>query len=350
VDSNFADILKSARETIEPAIPPHRPLVGGGSAAAYEAARSDHYMKLAEQKQIKTKVEPSKYDPTVGNSIPNQSMLPVINNFSNNFDNNPNSLGMNGAGGVGGALPQVSFSMNPNQHYEMLKLHHMNLLNEIQETTLMMNLYQQQQLQMQQQQLQQHQQLATSVGFNDQKHSVLSRHHSQTNGFNDLSNYSMGGNGGLNKSMIGGLHGGNLLANENSLNEMKHIGSNLGYDKNKLNPNLIESVTNRGLVKEENEPPNDGRQNLNLPNRIQDKMKWEQEESTQKNCQGTPDDTESDEAAKRLKIIKEEIAARQKILVQLENSSVSNTGKRKDVGESNFMATKKSKRSENENA
>lgn len=28
----------------------------------------------------------------------------------------------------------------------MLKLHHMNLLNEIQETTLMMNLYQQQQV------------------------------------------------------------------------------------------------------------------------------------------------------------------------------------------------------------
>jgi hypothetical protein len=39
----------------------------------------------------------------------------------------------------------------------MLKLHHMNLLNEIQETTLMMNLYQQQQLQQQQQQLQQRQ-------------------------------------------------------------------------------------------------------------------------------------------------------------------------------------------------
>jgi hypothetical protein len=37
----------------------------------------------------------------------------------------------------------------------MLKLHHMNLLNEIQETTLMMNLYQQQQIQQQQQQLQQ---------------------------------------------------------------------------------------------------------------------------------------------------------------------------------------------------
>jgi hypothetical protein len=44
------------------------------------------------------------------------------------------------------------------RHYEMLKLHHMNLLNEIQETTLMMNLYQQQQLQQQQQQLEQQQQ------------------------------------------------------------------------------------------------------------------------------------------------------------------------------------------------
>jgi hypothetical protein len=30
--------------------------------------------------------------------------------------------------------------------FRMLKLHHMNLLNEIQETTLMMNLYQQQQV------------------------------------------------------------------------------------------------------------------------------------------------------------------------------------------------------------
>jgi hypothetical protein len=49
------------------------------------------------------------------------------------------------------------------RHYEMLKLHHMNLLNEIQETTLMMNLYQQQQLQQQQQQLQQQ---ATAEGLN----------------------------------------------------------------------------------------------------------------------------------------------------------------------------------------
>jgi hypothetical protein len=39
----------------------------------------------------------------------------------------------------------------------MLKLHHMNLLNEIQETTLMMNLYQQQQLQQQRNQQQRQQ-------------------------------------------------------------------------------------------------------------------------------------------------------------------------------------------------
>jgi hypothetical protein len=33
------------------------------------------------------------------------------------------------------------------RHYEMLKLHHMNLLQELHETTMMMNMYQQQQLQ-----------------------------------------------------------------------------------------------------------------------------------------------------------------------------------------------------------
>mmetsp|Transcript_29742 Transcript_29742/g.53799 ORF Transcript_29742/g.53799 Transcript_29742/m.53799 type:complete len:332 (+) Transcript_29742:259-1254(+) len=81
-----------------------RPFVGGGSAAAYEAARADHY----------------------------------------------GSMGGKGGPGASGSM---GMTINPNQHYEMLKLHHMNLLNEIQETTLMMNLYQQQQLQQQQEQL-----------------------------------------------------------------------------------------------------------------------------------------------------------------------------------------------------
>lgn len=96
--------------------PSRRPFVGGGSAAAYEVTRADHYSGHGAQK--------------------------------GRADGHSGSLGMGGGGGIG-------MSVNPNQHYEMLKLHHMNLLNEIQETTLMMNLYQQQQLQQQQQQLQQ---------------------------------------------------------------------------------------------------------------------------------------------------------------------------------------------------
>eukprot|EP00538_Stauroneis_constricta_P004636 CAMPEP_0119552382 /NCGR_PEP_ID=MMETSP1352-20130426/5404_1 /TAXON_ID=265584 /ORGANISM="Stauroneis constricta, Strain CCMP1120" /LENGTH=452 /DNA_ID=CAMNT_0007598615 /DNA_START=121 /DNA_END=1479 /DNA_ORIENTATION=+ len=109
-------------ETGDPAMPPHRPFVGGGAAAAYEASRADHYAQQQQQQR------------------------------------RASSLGLGiGGGGLGGpgAGMQMGLSVNPNQHYEMLKLHHMNLLNEIQETTLMMNLYQQQQIQQQQQQLQQ---------------------------------------------------------------------------------------------------------------------------------------------------------------------------------------------------
>ena len=94
-------------------IPPHRPLVGGASAAAYEAARADHYSNLAAKKGI-------------------------------------GRLGSAGGSALTGGGPGMPGSSS--QHYEMLKLHHMNLLNEIQETTLMINLYQQQQLQQQQRQ------------------------------------------------------------------------------------------------------------------------------------------------------------------------------------------------------
>ena len=73
------------------------------------------------------------------------------------MNNNLSSLGGNNT-----ASNAFGLSVNPNQHYEMLKLHHMNLLNEIQETTLMMNLYQQQHLQQQQQQ-----QLQQQMGGND---------------------------------------------------------------------------------------------------------------------------------------------------------------------------------------
>lgn len=68
------------------------------------------------------------------------------------------------------------------RHYEMLKLHHMNLLNEIQETTLMMNLYQQQQLQQQQQQLQQQANVDALSNTDAQMSSLLHQKNQGANG------------------------------------------------------------------------------------------------------------------------------------------------------------------------
>lgn len=123
----------------DPTMPPHRPFVGGGAAAAFEAARHDHFTQKSAEQQRRA-----------------------------------SSLGLGSLGG--GGMSSMGMSVNPNQHYEMLKLHHMNLLNEIQETTLMMNLYQQQQLQQQQQQLQQQvaaDQLGGASGGADSQLSML---------------------------------------------------------------------------------------------------------------------------------------------------------------------------------
>lgn len=148
-------------------IPPHRPLVGGGSAAAYEAARADHYRKLAEQKKSqkqdgstaniastssKSSEKSQKSGSKSSSFFQQQSNSAISNGSSMNGLNMPLSEGSNQQSGAG--MPNLNISVNANQHYEMLKLHHMNLLNEIQETTLMMNLYQQHQLQLQQQQQQ----------------------------------------------------------------------------------------------------------------------------------------------------------------------------------------------------
>mmetsp|Transcript_10270 Transcript_10270/g.18173 ORF Transcript_10270/g.18173 Transcript_10270/m.18173 type:complete len:487 (+) Transcript_10270:102-1562(+) len=152
----------------DPTMPPHRPLVGGGAAAAYEAARADHYAQKREEQQRRA-----------------------------------SSLGL-GAMGGGGGMPQMGLSVNPNQHYEMLKLHHMNLLNEIQETTLMMNLYQQQQLQQQQQQLQQQQQ-ASESGGGDQMSMLL-----QQQGAMDNSMYGSGPMGPGGSMGMGGVPGNDM--------------------------------------------------------------------------------------------------------------------------------------------
>lgn len=120
---------------------PHRPLVGGGPAAAYEAARHDHLIQKSAEQHRRT-----------------------------------SSMGLGSL--AGGGLGNMGVSVNPNQHYEMLKLHHMNLLNEIQETTLMMNLYQQQQLQQQQQQLQQQE----HIGASDAQVAMLLQHQQNQGG------------------------------------------------------------------------------------------------------------------------------------------------------------------------
>ena len=68
----------------EPGMPPHRPLVGGGAAAAYEAARADHYAQKREEQQRRA-----------------------------------SSLGLGiGGGGLNGGGMQMGMSVNPNQHYE----------------------------------------------------------------------------------------------------------------------------------------------------------------------------------------------------------------------------------------
>jgi hypothetical protein len=65
----------------DPTMPPHRPLVGGGSAAAYEAARADHYAQKREEQQRRA-----------------------------------SSLGLGmGSSGMGGSGMQMGLSVNPNQ-------------------------------------------------------------------------------------------------------------------------------------------------------------------------------------------------------------------------------------------
>ncbi len=138
-NNSLSDSIMGEMSKKEDNVPPHRPLVGGGSAAAYEAARAEHYRELAEKKNK---------DSGTGSSSGMENG--IMSNAIGVMQNGLNSGMQQGLGGP---------SINANQHYEMLKLHHMNLLNEIQETTLMMNIYQQQQLQQQQQHQMQQQQL-----------------------------------------------------------------------------------------------------------------------------------------------------------------------------------------------
>ena len=121
-DSKLAGAAGGIGAAAGPTGAARRPFVGGGAAAAYEAARADHYRNLAEKQRS-------------GVAMPKSSSLV-------------------GSSAMAGLEPSARLR----QQYEMLKLHQMSLLGEIQETTMMMNLYQQQMLQHQHQQHQLHQQ------------------------------------------------------------------------------------------------------------------------------------------------------------------------------------------------
>lgn len=199
--------------------PPHRPYVGGGAGAAFEAARADHYAQKREEQQRRA-----------------------------------SGLGLGAMGGGPANMPQMGLSVNPNQHYEMLKLHHMNLLNEIQETTLMMNLYQQQQLQQQQQQLQQQQATDTpgGAGGNDQMSMMMQ----QQNGGGGAGMDGMYNPGAMNQ---GGSNGMNSMG-----------GNNMGMGNHQM-------MQNPGGAGGNNGSPNDG--NGSSPdNNVQDQLMKSQEE------------------------------------------------------------------------
>ena len=202
-------------------MPPHRPLVGGASAAAYEAARADHYNSLAAKKRL-------------SGDTPRRSSL----------GGGPDSLS--------GGTP--SFSASSNQHYEMLKLHHMNLLNEIQETTLMMNLYQQQQLQQQREQLQEQERMMERQGSNDTPSTKMSKQQSARNpdagspyGGGMYGERSRGGTGGMMETTMGR----NLSLGLGSMEGMNRgslgLGTMDGMNRGSLGLGTMEGRSSLGL-------------------------------------------------------------------------------------------------------
>jgi hypothetical protein len=183
----------------------------------------------------------------------------------------------------------------------MLKLHHMNLLNEIQETTLMMNLYQQQQLQQQQQQLQQQQATADqgSVG-GDQQIAMLLQQGSALGGIDPLF-----GNGG-------------------GLSQRGSLGLGVGIDQQNQQMQMLRQ---QKLLQAAG--PSGGSVSAQL-----DIVKGQQEQAA---------------LEERLQKLKDDIARRQKEADQLESSAKSSAQKRKaDEGDKPSLKRVKAEKSDDD--
>ena len=107
----------------------HRPMFGGEYAMAYEAARAVHYRNSEEKQSRKSKIKRE--------GCNNMNMNPMDDMMSGGMGV---KNAMSGDGGEGNMMPPFGLSVDPNQHYKILKLH---LLLEIQKTnTVMIKLFQ----------------------------------------------------------------------------------------------------------------------------------------------------------------------------------------------------------------
>lgn len=178
----------------------------------------------------------------------------------------------------------------------MLKLHHMNLLNEIQETTLMMNLYQQQQLQQQQQQLQQQATVEGLVGADSQ----LSMMHQQ-GGMDPLF-----GAGKLMQHQRGSLGlggGGNFGSPQMQLMQHQMLQQNVGQLSGGLqHPNSIGNLPAASLNTVGNEsgaPASSGRKKGNSESKKkkskEEKVKEEPKEEKETLDEDDADDDDDDD-------------------------------------------------------
>jgi hypothetical protein len=175
----------------------------------------------------------------------------------------------------------------------MLKLHHMNLLNEIQETTLMMNLYQQQQLQQQQQQLQQQATVEGLVG--DPQLSMMH----QQNGMDPLFGASK-----LMQHQRGslGLGGGGNFGNpQMQLMQHQMLQQNVGQLSGVQHPNSIGNLPaasiNTGIVSKESSALDASGKKKSSPDSTRKKAKGNQmkEEPKEEKEIFDDDDDEDDE-------------------------------------------------------